>query len=486
MRLMLLTAFFEGLVKLDAEGKVQLAMAESVEILNKGLTYVFYLKDSKWSDNTVVTSYDFLRSWQSSLQADFPADYAEFLFPIKNAKKIKEGQLKSEELGVETPDSSTLIIHLEQANQCFLSLASLPIFFPVPRGLLDAEIDRWQPNSEFFVHNGAFQVESWSPQYELILSKNIHYWNAANVTEHKIEFTMVDAVTELALFEQGKLDLAGSPLSTISFNSMEAYQNSSEMHVKPALGTEFVRINTHKPILDNVFFRKALFAALDRKEICEYITLGTQEPAHFFVPSILDKERELPSDEFSPEVAQKYFQKALEDLSLSFNELPKMTMLHGTDSRRSRVAQVMQEQWRKVLGLEIQLQAMEGRVLFPRVRGLDYDFYLGSWIGDYPDAGNFLELFVRENGPSNNTGWESLEYTDLLQRANQAENLGERVQLLRQADSLLVDQAPIIPVYFYRFVSLSSGSFEDVPVSPTGHIALTDLQKKPFLEDKSS
>ena len=210
---------FEGLTRAGRTGETELALAERVEISEDGLQYVIHLRNSFWSNGDPVTSTDFAASWKSILDPTFPTDGAYQLYPIKNGRKIKAGELGIDQLGVSTPDPQTLVIELEQPLPYFLEMLSLPIFFPIPHKVVLGN-PNWALDPSTHVCNGPFRIALWKRSDQIQVVKNPAYWGANEVKIDGIDLFMVAGDTEMRMFEEGKLNWAGSPLSTLPVDAI--------------------------------------------------------------------------------------------------------------------------------------------------------------------------------------------------------------------------------------------------------------------------
>lgn len=184
----LLFFLFEGLTHLNPDGSIAMAIAENIEIAPHGKRILFHLRESRWSDGTSVTAYDFEKSWKDILHPNFPSTYHPLLYPIKNAKGAKEGVLFSQEVGIEAKDSQTLSIELEEPNPYFLQITAFCMLFPVNRKIEQKFSDWAYHTDELFICNGPYKLAGWENQREIILKKNQKYWGAENVRVEEIHF----------------------------------------------------------------------------------------------------------------------------------------------------------------------------------------------------------------------------------------------------------------------------------------------------------
>jgi oligopeptide transport system substrate-binding protein len=461
---------FEGLTRISKEGKPELALAESVDISPDGFEYVFHLRDTKWSNGDPVTSYDFAESWKQILRPDFPTDISYQLYFIQNGKQVKQGHKSPEELGVQTPDAHTLVVRLEQPTPYFLEVCTMAPFFPVPREI--AKINpNWVFSPETFVGNGPFMLKTWRHTDEMQVVKNPHYWEASQVHLNEVSLMMVSRDTEMQMFEDGKLDLAGGPLSAIPIDAVEHLKETGQLKGSPVSGTRFLRVNTSEKIGDKsnilslVECRKTLSLAIDREEITKHLLHGIKTPARSFVPPEMGLSNSGYFSDGHKDFASTLFLDALgqiDPIVLSFIDIELNRAL----------AQAIQQQWEKTLGIVVKLQALESKVFYQKLREKDYQVVLSSWIADFNDPINFLELFKYKDGGSNNTNWEDAKYIERLNQSTICRDAGERKQLLREAEEILMEQMPIIPLYHEAMSFLQRSDVQDMALSPIGQVDL--------------
>lgn len=454
---------FEGLTRNSKSGAIEQALAEKIDVSPDRTQYVFHLRKSLWSDGNAVTSEDFARSWKSLLDPAFPSDVAYQLYVIKNGRQAKLGNCSLDQVGIHTPDSQTLIVDLEEPIPYFLELLSMPSFYPIPNS----------SDSSQQVGNGPFILKSWQHADQIRVLKNPRYWQADQVKIEQMDLVMVAQDTEMRMFEEGKLDWAGSPLSTISF---DAVPNLKDLNVSPFTATYFFRLNTADEIkgkknpLSNVKLRKALAFALNRGAITKHILQGGQTPAKGLTPS----EMGLAPDGYFADCdlvkAKALFSEGLKELNLTMETLEPITISYAINERNIAIAQAVQKQLEGALGLQVELEAVEPKIYFRRVSQKEFQIATGSWTGDFNDPINFLEVFKYKDASTNNTNWENGKYIELLNQSAVCRDSIERMRILREAETILMDQMPIIPVFHFALNYLQRNDLKDVALSPLGKI----------------
>lgn len=457
--------FFEGLTRVGLDGTIELAQAERYTVSEDGLRYTFQLRNGKWSDGTYVTSYDFAESWRSVLDPEFPTDIAYQLYVLKNGFKAKSGQVMLSDVGIFTPDANTLIIELESPTPYFLELCAMTSFFPLPSISVDEnEFLFMEPES--FVGNGPFVLKEWKHQDQIIAVKSSTYWDVDRVGPEALHLFMVSSDTELRMFEEKQLDWAGSPLSVIPPDSIAALKNSGQFKVSPLSGTYFYRVNTSELIegkgnpLADPDLRRALAMSVDRNAITTHLLQGGQNPALSLVPPGLGLRETGYIETNLNEARSLILNRIFDPIVISF----------AVSERNAVIAQALQKQWEEGLGIRIELQPLESKVFFQAVKDRKIQLAAGSWIADFNDPINFLEVFKYKDGSTNNTGWENSKYIDLLDRSALCRDQDERKELLRQAEGILMNEMPIIPIFHFAINYLEREGVSRVALSPIGQI----------------
>ncbi len=460
--------FFEGLLHTGKDGKPQLALAESIEISPDLKSYTFRIREAQWSNGDPVTANDFEESWKSILEPSFPSPNAYQLYVIKGAKEAKEGLLAMEEVGITAKDPRTLVVELENPVPFFDELVSSYFYLPVHSS--------WRENKNFandptqWVSNGPFILKSLSQHHEFVAEKNPNYWDKKAVSLNKIVVMKMDANTSMHMFESNELNWTGSPLNTIPTDAIVALKKEGILNSQPAAGTYWFRLNTQQPPFDNVNMRKAFAYALNRKAIIDHVTQGNQQPATGIVPPSIGIENAAFFSDNDLKSAKEYFQTGLKEMGMTSSQLPEITLMYGQNERNHKIAQAVQQQWNNAFGIQVQLQTGESKFVADKLRKLDYQIALGSWFADYGDPINFLEIFKSKSNRTNQTGWENSDYAQLLDKSGWEGNKEQRQGLLSQAEQILMQEMPVIPVFYSTFLYLKSPNLEGVYFSPLGYL----------------
>jgi len=446
----ILVALFEGLTTLDElTGQPQPGMAERWEASPDGLVWTFHLRaDARWSNGDPLTAEDFVYSFRRILAPKLASEYAYMLWPLKNAEAINTGKFTDPAaLGVRAVDPHTLQLTLGEPCPWLLALAAQQAWFPVHRatiakfGALDQRGTRWtRPGN--FVGNGAFALKEWTPNSRLSVEKNPHYWDAAhNQLNAVVFFPNEDIATDERNFRAGQLHLTYDlPPEKITTYRDEAPQL---LRIDPFLETFFLRFNVAKPPLDNLKVRQALARALDRAAICRSVLRDSRTPAHAFTPpgtAGYTAQASVP-DDFA--TARRLLAEAGFPGGKGF---PTLEVQVKNDDLHRRVLEAIQQMWRRELGINVLIAPLEQKTWIANQQAMTYQICSSRWAGDYLDPNTFLDLWVT-NGGNNQTGWSRPEYDRLIAEAARTLDTARRQALQQQAEALLLDEVPIVPLF---------------------------------------
>ncbi len=454
----ILTALLEGLVLKDPATLEPIpGVAKRWEISEDGRTYTFYLRENaRWSNGDPVTAEDFVWSWWRALQPALGNQYAYMYFPIKNAEAYLKREIDDfDQVGVKAVDDFTLQVELNNPTPYFLQLLDHYSMFPVHRATIekfgkpDQRGSLWtRPGN--FVGNGPFQLKEWKLNKLVAVERNPHYWDASTVKLNQIHFHPTENVTtEERMFRAGQLHHTAS----IPIDKVAVYQrnNPALLHAEPYLGNYFYRFNINKPHLSDKRVRRALAMAIDRQQIVDHVTKGGEVPADTFTPPNTLGYSALPGFEFNPEKARQLMAEAGYPNGEGF---PVTELLYNTSEGHRKIAVAIQQMWYKYLGVNITLNNQDWKVYLNSVDSGDYSIARAGWIGDYVDPNTFLDMWVTDGG-NNRTGWSNPRYDELvLKLAPRAQDRDSRYALLREAEAILLDEMPVIPIYIYTSKSL--------------------------------
>ena len=479
----IMSSVMEGLVLKDRKSlEPRPGVAESWTISDDGRIYTFKLRDdARWSNGDPHIANDYVWSWWRALQPALGNQYAYMLFPIKNAKRYYDRETEDfGDVGVKALDQRTLQVTLTNPTPYFLQLLDHYSLFPVHQatiekfGNADQRGTRWSYEGNL-VSNGPFKLDEWKINRHITVTRNLHYWDNDNVALNGIVFKPVEnTVTEERMFRAGQLHVT----SNVPADKISTYRksNSTELKIAPYLGTYFYRLNIKTPQLQDRRVRRALGMAIDREKLVENITKGGQIPAYTMTPPGTMGYYPTSTLAFDPEGAKNLLSEAGYPNGEGF---PAIEILYNTNEGHRKIAVALQEMWKDYLNVDIKLLNQEWKVYLATESAGDYQMSRGGWIGDYVDPNNFLDMFLCGGG-NNRTGWCNEEYDRLiLEVAPSQSSHEERLAVFQQAETMLLDDMPIIPVYTYTSVKLVDSSVENLDGNIMNQAMYKDIYLSP-------
>lgn len=366
-------------------------------------------------------------------------------------------------------DGKTLDVTLREPTPYFLDLCAFYPFFPVSRTAIERAQERW-PSSwriewlkpEHLVTNGPYRVAFRRVNDRIRLAKDPGYWDADRVAFDTIDLLAVDHLgTSLNLYLTGEVDWIDRPIAGV----IPRLLPREDFNPAPYLGSYFYRVNVTKPPFDDVRVRRALALTIDRRAVCEKITKSGERPSYSMVPRSLagytGGEMRRSTSEATYEAN---FAKDLEEAKRLLSEagygeggkeFPTFEILYNTDQTHKDIAEVLADSWSKQLGINAKTLNQEWKVYLDSQRTLDYQLCRSAWIGDYLDANSFLDMWMTGN-ENNRTGWGNARYDELIRAAASEPNVAARQRLFDEAETILMEELPVLPIYDYTSRNLAN------------------------------
>ncbi len=440
----IISNLFEGLTTLDPKDlSPRPGVAESWSVSQDGRAYTFRLREARWSDGRPVTAHDFAYAWERVLDPKTGGKYAQQLYYLKNGEEYNKGRIADfSQVGMRVVGERTLQVTLRCPTAYFLDLTSFFTLLPVPRWAIEAHGRNWVKPGKI-VSNGPFRLVTWTPESTLVLEKNPQYWDAAHVRLQRVVFLPTEDVnTAFKQFQAGESDW----VPQVPSSQLDAVRSRPEFYASPYLGTYFFRFNVTKPPLNDVRVRKALSMAVDREALTRYVAKAGQVPSSAFVPAGMRGYSGARGHAFDVAAAKKLLAEAGYPEGRGF---PQTELMYNTNELHRMIAQAVQQMWKVNLGIQVDLVNVEWKVYLARQSTLDYQIARAGWIGDYVDPNTFLDMWI-SGGGNNETGWSNRRYDALIARAACGTvRPQERMHALQEAEQILLDDAPVLPLYTY-------------------------------------
>jgi oligopeptide transport system substrate-binding protein len=373
-------------------------------------------------------------------------------------------------IGARAEDDHTLVVTLKNSTPFFTELTAFYPMYPVNRECVETYGSPWWTKEENIVSNGPYTLEERRIRDRIRMVKNPHYWGAADVQLETIDaLTVSSETTDLNMFLNGQTDWGTTvPTSVIpqlrELNKRMIARGEPEIFVTaPALIVYFYRINVTRPPFDDtmiveweengetrrqprgVVVRHALNMAINKEQIVEKVTKAGQQPARHIVPPGFEGYQSPQCGPFDPAAARKLLAQA------GFPNgrgMPRLQILFNDNQAHRAIAEVIQQDWKVNLGINAELRQLEWGVFLQSTTELDYSVARAGWVADYPDPNTFLDMWLT-NGVQNNTGWSNQAFDQLIADAAAEGEPAARYDLLEKAESILMEELPIIPIYFY-------------------------------------
>lgn len=467
---------FEGLCSLDKNEKAIQGVAESWDISEDKLTYTFHLrKDTKWSNGDMVKASDFEYAWKRVLNPETASQYAYQLLYIRGAKEYNSGKCSADEVGIKATDDNTLVVNLENPTPYFLELTATPVYMPINQKVVESNKD-WAKDAKSFVSNGAFKITDYKIKDKVVLEKNENYFDTDKVKLNKITMKMVAENTSAwASYKQGQFDM----VSTVPKSEIQKSLQNGSAKKFDNLATYFLDINMkdkNNKALSDVRIRKALNLAIDRQAIIDNVTKGGQTPAHGIVSKGIDINGQDYTEKksyFEPNGNIEEAKKLLAEAGYPDGKgLPTITLIYNPEGGQGVTLEAIQDIWKKI-GVNVELQAQEWKVLQATRNNKNYQIIKDGWNADYVDPMTFLDMF-ESNAEQNNSGYSNKDFDSVIESAKKELDENKRIDLLHQAEDILMNDMPVIPLYYYTKTMGIKDYVKGYRVSVMGNVYFKD------------
>lgn len=475
-----LNNLFEGLVTYDKDNNLVGGNAESWTISEDGLTYTFTLRDGlKWSDGSPLTAQDYLYTMKRILTPSTAALYLNMLTDyVAGAQEyydaLAAGETPDEEaLGIKAPDDKTLVITLKAPAPYYLGILAMYTFCPTQQAAVEADPESWAQSADNYVSNGPFMMTEYNFNESVVMVKNPNYWDAENVKLEKLTFRFIlDSSTALTAYETGEIDgyrtVAAADLPTLK-------AESDALRTVPSFATTYYLLNCENEVLQDLKVRQALNLALDRTALIENVLQSTDSPAYALISpgySVdgVDYTEGRSTYGLSATADVEQAQKLLAEAGYPNGEgFPTLRLSYYTDSNVKKVVEAMQEMWKTNLGINVEITVADWAVYYDAVQAGDYDIGAMGWSADYLNPNSFLPLFVTDN-VNNNSFYSNEEYDQLCAQAAVMTDAAAAMEVMRQAEDVLMADMPFIPLYHRAITFMLDPSVMDVNMSPLAQL----------------
>ena len=441
----------EGLTGYSVSGELVAAAAERWEVSDDGLEYRFWLRpEARWSNGESVTAEHFVYSFRRLVDPQTAAPYAQHLIDIENAEAIVKSGASVESLAVTAEAAFELTIRLRRPVPYFLKLLAHNSTYPVFPPSVE-EHGKSFARAGNLVSNGAYKLDARTMGAVISLSRNEHYWNNAQTAIDRVRhFVTPDETAEANRFRAGELDITET-VSTQMFAKLRE-EMPDRLIVAPYLQVYYYGLNlTKPPFKGNRKLRQALSMAIDREIIVDSVIGRGEKAAYGWIPPGVNNYNAMTFtwSKHSAEDRHATARRLYLEAGYSKENPLQVEIRFNTSDSHKNVALAVQAMWSDVLGVETTLINEEFRVLLANMLAKEKtQVFRSSWSGDYNDPASFLDIMESDN-PSNLPGFSDEKYDGLLTRAaNQMDPMFRQVYL-EEAETRLLEEHPVIPIYFY-------------------------------------
>lgn len=440
----------EGLLRYSAKGELVGGVASHWDISEGGLRYTFYLRpEARWSNGQPVTANQFVLSIQRLTAPSTGSPNSNFVSAITNSESVIAGIMPPSSLGIVALDDHVLSISLSAPTPQFLYLLEHPSTFPIYATSIEDKL-AYLDGEHQYVTNGAYKFKRQIVGSIIELRRNEYYWDNQNTKIDNVNYHIVDEAAEFNRYRAGELDVTGNVAPSVF--PVIRMDFPDELRVSPYLAVYYYGFNLNKPPFSgNKILRRALSMAIDRATLVEQVTGRGEDPAYGWVPNGLANYTAQRFDyaQYSKGQRNKEARRLYRDAGYGRNNPLKFELRYNTSDVHQRIALAIKSMWRDVLGADVTLVNEEFKVLLSNIRaGEITQMFRLSWTGDYNDPQAFLRIMESDN-PSNMTRYSNELVDDLMVSAGKTQDSVTRRQLLEYTERLVLDDHPVIPIYFY-------------------------------------
>lgn len=416
------------------------ALATSWKSTDRAKKWTFVLrKGVKWTDGVEFTAQHVIDSWERLLNPKTASGYAYFLYGIKNARTYNNGKLKDfSKVGVRVNEKGELVVDLEAPQSYFPMLLTHSSTFPIRKDLIKKYgDDNWaKPGS--LVSLGAYFLKIWEHDKAIVIERNLSYYSKPAHIKNILAYMINESSTAISLFDAGRIDIQNSLPTT----ELSILKNRKEYQSVSLLSIYYYGFNTKKPPLNNLDVRKAISMSIDRDEVVK-LAGGGETPLTSWIPLGMFGYEPKRGIKFNPKEARRLLAKAGFGPKKKF---PKLVIGFNTNENHKRIAENIQAQIKRNLGINLELKNEEWKVYLNSLRLHKYDIYRIGWLADFPDPDNFYNLLASYS-ENNYTNWGNKKFDKLVEAGVSETDRDKRKSIYSQANEILTEKdIPVIPI----------------------------------------
>ncbi|MEL6810751.1 MAG: ABC transporter substrate-binding protein [Bacteroidota bacterium] len=476
---------YNGLIQLDDSLNIQPDIAKSWQIVDSTCTYYFHLRKDVYFHKSNVFGIEGTRTVNAY---DFEYSFNRLIDP----KVASPGSwaMNNVEL-VKAENDSVVKILLKRPFPPFIGMLGMRYFSVVPREAVEHYGNDFRRNP---VGTGPFQFKMWEENVKLIFRKNPLYFekDEAGTQLPYLEAVAIsflpDKQSEFLQFAQGKIDFVSGldnsykdEILTTTGELQEKYKEDVQLLTTPYLNTEYLGffMGAETPEIQSKLLRQAVNYGFDRQKMVTYLRNGMGVPAEYgFIPMGLQGFNSIEGFTYKPEKATALVEQYIAETGDS-----KPEIVIGTNSQYLDICEYVQRELEKI-GIKVAVDVMPPSTLRQMKSSGELDVFRASWVADYPDAENYLSLFYSPNftpnGP-NYMHYKSETIDSLYEKALSITRIDERKLIYTQMDSVIISEAPVVPLYYDMAIRFVSKDVEGLGINPQNFLFLKRVKKRPSL-----
>jgi len=476
---------FNSLVQLDDELNIQPDIAKNWTFNDSSLTYKFNLRNDVYFHKSEV----FLDNYKDSTRLVTAHDFEYSFNRLLDEKVAARGSWVLNNVNrFYAENDSTFSIQLNQPFPAFLGLLSMRFCSVVPKEAIDYYGNDFRSNP---VGTGPFKFKLWEENVKLVLRRNPDYFekdelgNQLPYLEAVAITFLPDKQSEFLQFVQGKLDFVSGldnsykdEIVSTKGKLQEKYKNQVNLITSPYLNTEYLGFYMDSPSseIQSKKIRQAINYGFDRVKMIRYLRNGIGIPAvNGFIPKGLAGFNNMKGYTYQPEKAKELVRQYMEE---SGNNNPSIAI--GTNSQYLDLCEFIQRELEKI-GIQVQIDVVPPSTLRQMKSSGELAIFRASWIADYPDAENYLSLFYSKNFTPNGPNYAHFKnniYDSLYVASLSLTNIEKRKLLYEKMDSIIIEEAPVVPLYYDMAVRFVSKKVSGLGINPQNFLVLKKVKKE--------
>ncbi|WPC41454.1 peptide ABC transporter substrate-binding protein [Clostridium sp. JS66] len=469
----LLNNLFEGLVRVDDTGKIIPAIAQSWTLSKDETCYTFKIKDNaKWSDGTYITAEDFVDFFKEILSKDVENIYAEQLYCIFGAENYRSGKTDFSNVAIRALDKKSLEIRLNYPCCYFLNLLAQPIY-----GIrkIDANLKDWSKSYKNILYSGYFTISDFKNNNEMMLIKNKNYWNKDSVKSDKICITFNDgSEASLAAFQNSKINLFTNP----PISEVKNLMNKGSIIEQQSLSAGALVFNLKRDtIVKDVNFRKAVSECIDRNAISKNILNDSAKSGLSFIPQGVSNGINgvyINKEFFSASIQKDKAVNFIKNSKYNKDSDP-LKIIYLDTVENKKVCENIAKNLRDNLQIKVECEGYSTEELKDEIKKGDYDMAKIQYEAAYNYPLSFLEQW-QSSSKNNVYGYSNIVFDNMVVKARIESDGSKKIAELRTAEDILMEELPVIPMYFNKILICKKYNIKGVSINQRGNLDFHNLE----------